>query len=189
MESVLFVNACVRPESRTLELAQSVLSHLYGEVSRIDLNTEHIPILDGAELEKRNSHLSRGELDAPMLRYARQFAQADTIVIAAPYWDLMFPALLKVYLEAVTVSGLTFHYNEHGIPQTLCKAKRLIYVTTAGGPIGEYDFGFQYVNTVARGFFQIPEVLNIHAEGLDIIGADVPALLAEAKDLAARMLG
>jgi len=188
VNTILFVNACVRPESRTYELAQSVLTHLKGQVQTIDLDTEHIPILGGRELEQRNGHLEHGELDAPMLRYARQFAQADTIVIAAPYWDLMFPALLKVYWEAVTVSGVTFRYNEHGIPVSLCRAKRLIYVTTAGGPIGDYDFGFQYINATARGFFGIQDVHCIQAEGLDIIGADVDAILDRAKSEASALL-
>ena len=181
MESILFVNSCVRPESRTRMLADHVLSLLSGRVETVDLNTEHIPLLDGPELAQRNGHLSRGEYDAPMLRYARQFAQADTILIAAPYWDLMFPALLKGYLEAVTVSGITFRYSERGIPESLCRAKRLIYVTTAGGPIGEYDFGFRYVSTMAHGFFGIHDVRCIKAEGLDIVGADVEKLLTQAK--------
>ena len=180
MESILFVNACVRPESRTKMLADYVLSLLSGRVEYVDLNTEHIPVLDGPELEQRNNYLSRGELDASMLRYARQFALADTIVIAAPYWDLMFPALLKIYLEAITVSGITFKYNE-GRPYSLCRARRLIYVTTAGGPIGEYDLGFQYVSTIAHGFFGIHDVQCVRAEGLDIIGANVEDILAQAK--------
>ena len=189
MEQILFVNACVRPDSRTHILAQSVLSHLIGQVGTVDLDAENIPTLNGEQLKQRNGHLERGELDAPMLAYAHQFAQADTIIVAAPYWDLMFPALLKVYWEAVTVSGVTFRYNEHGIPESLCRAKQLIYVTTAGGPIGEYDFGFQYVNAMARGFFGIQNVLCVKAEGLDIIGADVEDILARAKAEAAEMLG
>jgi len=188
MESILFVNACVRPESRTHILAQSVLARLSGQVDTVDLDREAIPSLDGNQLVQRDLHLQRGEYDAPMLRYARQFAQADTVVIAAPYWDLMFPALLKIYLEAVTVSGITFRYNEQGIPVSLCRAKRLVYITTAGGPIGEYDFGFQYINTVARGFFGIPEVQCVRAEGLDIIGADVDSILDRARAEAAQIL-
>ena len=188
MEQVLFINACVRTESRTQSLADHVLSLLPGRVESVNLNTEHIPVLDGTELERRNAHLARGEYDAPMLRYARQFALADTIVIAAPYWDLMFPALLKIYLEAITVSGITFKYNE-GRPYSLCRAKRLIYVTTAGGPIGDYDFGFQYVSTMAHGFFGIHDVQCIRAEGLDIIGADVENILAHARKQADELLG
>ena len=189
MEQILFVNACVRAGSRTFSLAQSVLARLSGQVDTIDLDRENIPLLDSKALEQRNGHLERGELDAPILRYARQFSQADTIVIAAPYWDLMFPALLKGYLEAVTVCGLTFRYTEEGRPATLCRAKRLIYVTTAGGPIGAYDFGFRYVEALARGFYEIPQVLCVQAEGLDIIGADVDGILAQAKEQAAQLLG
>lgn len=188
MEQILFINACVRTESRTRSLADYVLSLLHGQVTTVDLNSEHIPLLDAVQLEARNTYLAQGKSDAPMLRYARQFAQADTILIAAPYWDLMFPALLKVYLEAVTVSGITFRYNERGIPESLCRAKRLIYVTTAGGPIGDYDFGFQYVSTMAHGFFGIHNVQCVRADGLDIVGADVENILAQARKQADDLL-
>ena len=188
MDRILFVNACVRPKSRTYELARDVLSRLSGQVEEIRLDQEAIPVLDGTQLEHRNELLATGAFSDPMFRFAHQFAQADTIVIAAPYWDLAFPALLKIYLEAVTVTGITFRYTEDGRPATLCQAKKLIYVTTAGGPILDFNFGFDYVSMLARGFYEIPEVLCLKAENLDIIGADVPALLAAAKKQAADLL-
>ena len=83
----------------------------------------------------------------------------------------------------VTLENVTFRYNE-GRPYSLCKAKRLIYVTTSGGPIGEYDLGFRYVETMARGFFGIEKVMSVKAECLDIIGADVEGILAEARKAA-----
>ena len=187
MEHILFVDACVRPDSRTRTLAESVLSRLAGEVHTLSLAQENIPILDGEQLRTRDEALARCDYDHPMLTYARQFAAADTIVIAAPYWDLMFPALLKVYWEAVTVSGVTFRYNE-GRPYSLCRAKKLVYITTAGGPIGDFDFGWQYVQAMARGFFGIADVRCVRAENLDIIGADIPAILARAREDAARTL-
>ena len=123
----------------------------------------------------------------PMFRWAKQFAQADTVVLAAPYWDLAFPAKVRGYLEVVSVSGVTFQYGANGIPQGLCKAKRLIYVTTAGGPI-VYNLGFDYVKTLARGFYGIPEVCLVKAEGLDIWGADAAAILEQAKSRIPEML-
>lgn len=189
MEQILFVNSCVRPQSRTRKLAHFVLSRLDGKVTEVDLSTDPVPFLDRDGLALRDRLLTDRDFSAPMLRHAVQFSQADTIVIAAPYWDLMFPALLKAYLEAVTVSGLTFRYTEDGRPATLCRAKRLIYVTTAGGPIGQFDFGFQYVSALAHGFFEIPEVSCIHAEGLDIVGADVNAILAQAEQEAIKKFG
>lgn len=187
MEHILFINACVRPNSRTLSLAESVLSHLKGEVTSLRLEHESLPVLDREGLELRETLVAAEDFGHPMLAYARQFAAADTVVIAAPYWDLMFPARLKTYLEAITVSGVTFRYNE-GRPYSLCRAKRLIYVTTAGGPIGEFDFGFRYVEALARGFFGISDVLCVRAEGLDIDGADVPAILDRARNEAAAAL-
>lgn len=115
-----------------------------------------------------------------MFRFARQFAQADEIVIAAPYWDLMFPAVVRSYLEAVTVSGLTFEYGENGVPRGFCKAKRLVYVTTSGGPIFK-NFGFEYVDALAHAFYGIEKTECIKAEGLDVWGADVNAIMEQAK--------
>ena len=116
-----------------------------------------------------------------MFDWARQFAQADAIVLAAPYWDLLFPTKVRAYLEEITVSGITFRYGTDGIPQSLCKARRLIYVTTAGGPI-VHNFGFAYVEALVKTFFGIEDVRLVKAEGLDIWGADVRAIMEQAKN-------
>ena len=112
---------------------------------------------------------------------AKQFANADVIVIGAPYWDLMFPAVLKNYFEKITVNGLTFAYGENGIPMGLCKGKKLIYVTTSGGPI-IYNFGYDYVSAIAKNFYGINDVQLIKAEGLDVYGADVLQIMEKAKN-------
>ena len=62
-----------------------------------------------------------------------------------------------------------------------CSVKRLFYVTTAGGPILSAEYGYGYVKALAEGFYQIPEIHLIKAEGLDIWGADVEAILREAE--------
>lgn len=181
MEQILFVNACVRPDSRTYELAQHVLSKLDGQISEVRLFDEQIPPLDWDAAQTRDASVRSGDLSAPILRYARQFAQANTIVVAAPYWDLLFPTVVRSYFEAVTVTGVTFHYTPAGIPESLCRAKKLIYVTTAGGPIGAYNFGFDYIKALGQLYYGIPDIQCFTAEGLDIIGADVAAIMDAAK--------
>ena len=52
-------------------------------------------------------------------------------------------------------------------------------MTTSGGPI-IHNFGFKYVDTMAREFYGINETRFICAEGLDIIGADTESILNEA---------
>ena len=75
---------------------------------------------------------------------------------------------------------MTFAYGENGIPYGLCKAKKLIYVTTSGGPI-VYNFGFDYVNTLAKCFYGIKEVQCVSAQGLDVYGANVTKIIEEDK--------
>lgn len=83
MDHVLFINACVRPESRTLDLARTVLERLSGEVEEVDLERERIGVLDSTVLKLRDSCVEAGDYSAPMFRYARQFAGADTEAILA----------------------------------------------------------------------------------------------------------
>ena len=177
---VLFVNGCVREHSRTLELARSVLACVSDEMEEIRLYPDGPEGLDAQKLRLRDELLEAKAYDHPMFRFAHQFAAADTIVMAAPYWDLAFPAKVRAYLEEITVSDITFRYGTDGIPQGLCRAKRLIYVTTAGGPIFQ-NFGFEYVKALAHAFYGITDVVLVKAEGLDIWGADPVAILEQAK--------
>lgn len=164
--SVLFVNACVRKNSRTLVLAREIMKDIKDEITEISLNDEGVTPLNRKELEKRDMLVSSQQLDDGMLSYARQFAQADEIIIAAPYWDLGIPAILKAYLEQITVSGITFKYNM-GKPQGLCRAKKLTFVTTSGGEIF-VDFGYSYIKTLARTFYGIEETVCYRATNMDV---------------------
>lgn len=175
---ILFVNACVRPSSRTMELSRHLLGILGGEITEIDLYKENLSPLDMEGLRKRNANDYSGK----EFMYAKQFACADTIVVAAPFWDLSFPSVLKVYIENITVSGITFEYSKEGRPVSKCRAKKLYYVTTSGGPIRNNNFGFEYVKAIAENFFGIEKVCGFSAEGLDIFGADVNSIMDEAKE-------
>ena len=177
---VLFVNGCVREKSRTLELAHAVLGKLSDSVEEICLYPNGPEGLTRETLSIRDELLKKEDYNAPMFQYANQFAAADTIVVAAPYWDLAFPAKVRAYFEEITVSGITFKYGADGIPQGLCKAKRLIYVTTAGGPIFQ-NFGYDYVKALANGFYGISDVVLVKAEGLDVWGANPAEILEQAK--------
>lgn len=178
MESVLFINGCVRPESRTMRLARHVLDRLGGKAEEVNLENLGLRPMNLEALRQREALLAEQDFDAPVFQYARQFAAANVIVAAAPYWDLSFPAALKTYFEQVMITGITFNYSPQGIPFGLCRARRLLYVTTAGGPIGNHNLGFEYVKALAEVFFTIPDIQCFSADGLDIVGADVEAILA-----------
>lgn len=178
---VLFINACVRDMSRTKRLADRMLKRLNGPVCEIRLDKVSFPTADQAFLDLRDELVQKGNLDHPLLAFARQFAEADTVVVAAPYWDLSFPAALKQYFEQINAVGVTFSYSPEGIPVGMCRAKSLYYVTTAGGPIINGEYGFGYVKALAGGYYGIDDVRLIKAEGLDIQGADTEAILRRAE--------
>lgn len=180
MQKILFINACVRPNSRTIELAKHVLEGLLGTVEEVKLYEEDLAPLALEEMELRDISNKNKDFSNEKFALSKQFAESDVIVIAAPYWDLMFPAVVKNYIEKITVNGLTFAYGENGIPYGLCKAKKLIYVTTAGGPI-IHNFGYDYVSALAKCFYGITKVQCVKAQGLDVYGADVAKIMEEAK--------
>ena len=173
---ILFVDACVREDSRTKRLAEALLKKLNEDAVRVSLKEIYFGVTDETYLKKRDDLIAKGAFDDDMITLARQFAGADTIVIAAPYWDLSFPAMLKQYIEAINVLGITFEYTPEGFPKGLCKAKKLYYVMTAGGNYVPEEFGFGYIKALAQNFYGIEDVELIKATGLDIIGADSESL-------------
>ena len=181
MEKILYIDACVRERSRTRILGEYLINRLSGDIEIIKLESHKVSSLNRERLELREELLSSNKKEDSFFRFARQFSEADTIVIAAPYWDLSYPSELKVYIENVTVQGISFEYGEDGIPHGLCKAERLIYVMTAGGYVKDHNFGFEYLKSLAENLYGIKQVICIKAEGLDIEGADVEAILKDAE--------
>lgn len=192
---VLFVNGCVRENSRTLELARHLLTLLSAALAGAEALSESSQLvveeLELAQLAlcghsreslvERDRLLAAGEFHHPRFNLARQFAAADVVVVAAPYWDLSFPAIVKTYIENICVSGITFDY-EGAAPVGMCRAKKLYYVTTAGGPIF-CDYGYSYWESLCKSFFCIQETCCIKAEGLDMIAPDqVAQKLRRVKD-------
>ena len=174
---ILFIDACVRKESRTRRLAGRVLSHLSGPVETVLLEELGFPNADEAFLKKRDACFAANDYSDPMFDLAKQFLRADTVVVAAPHWDLSFPAALKQYFEQINVVGLTFWYPNDDVPVTLCRAKKLYYVATAGGPVRSHAYGFGYVQALGREFYGIEDATLFCAEGIDLSGADAEAIL------------
>ncbi len=187
-KSILFINACVRKESRTQRIAEKLLLKLNKPFEEIRLDQMIFPVVNQDFLNKRDLLISNGDYDNPFFDLARQFSEAEMIVIAAPYWDLSFPAALKQYFEQINVVGITFKYSEEGIPVPLCRAKRLLFVTTAGGYYVPEEFGFGYIKALAKNYYGISEVRLIKAIGLDIEGADVNNILRSTEDIISELV-
>ena len=112
---ILYINACVRRDSRTKRLAECLLKKLDEPFIEVRLENISFPVTNEAFLTKRDELIEAGDFSDPVFTLAKQFAEADRIVIAAPYWDLSFPAALKQYFEHINVSGITFTYTPEGL--------------------------------------------------------------------------
>jgi FMN-dependent NADH-azoreductase len=186
MKKILYINAAInKANSRTDRLAQAYLEKQFEkgnvEIQTVSLAEEKtLSSLLWMQLQNRQEAIEQKDFSTPYFRFARDFAGADEVVMACPYWDMSFPSIFKVYLEHICINGLTFHYDETGIPRGLTAVKSAVYITTAGGYIGENNCGFDYVQKLFSGLFGITDIRFYSAEGLDIRGNDSEKILAEA---------
>lgn len=174
----LYINACVRENSRTNRLAKALLDQI-GDYEELKLEAMNLMPLDNKRLQKRTALIEAGDFSDEMFTLSKQFAAADEIVIAAPYWDGSFPAILKTYIENIYVTGIVSRYGSDGRPEGLCRAKKLYYVTTAGGPYVP-DYSYDHLKALAVGALGIKETELIFAQMLDIEGFDSESILSEA---------
>lgn len=193
---VLMIDACARKSSRTRRLADAVVSQKLaaGETLKKEVlyelyEADDLRPLSEQEIALRDRALAENDFADPYFDRAKTFAAADTIIIAAPYWDLSFPAILKLYLEQVCVNGVTFRYSDVGVPFGLCQAADLYYVTTAGGEIGALNFGYDYIRALTTGLLGVKKSHCIRAVALDIEGTDTETVLKNATEHLAEMLG
>ena len=192
MKKVLFVDCCIRREhSRSKQLADFFLGELQKkgeyEIETLCLMDENLSYFSEGFFLQREALLAEGKLDHPRFRYAHQFAEADKIVIAAPFWDLSFPALLKVYIENLCVDSSTVHTDEHGL-HGLCKADHMVFLTARGAFYTDspLEQGSRYLEQMA-GFFGIEKYDCVAAEGLDIGAWPVEELMDKAKAQAVKV--
>ena len=190
MKNVLWVDCCIRGEdSRTLRLSRAFLDSLPEDcaVTHLDLMQLQPRYFVGAYFEERQQLLERGELSHPRFDLARQFAAADAVVVSAPFWDLSFPALLKVYIEQVSLDGITFGSTAQGLVG-LCRAERMVYLTTRGGFYtgDDMEMGSRYMEALSK-FFGIGRYDCIAADGMDVAGFDGEASLNAAMEKAAAL--
>ena len=192
MRKLLLIDCCIRKEeSRTRRLMEAFLGAVPEdcEVERLVLTEENLAPLTGDFFAQRQRLLEDHDYSHPRFRYAKQFAQADLVVIAAPFWDLAFPALLKIYIEQVSLDGITFGANETGLVG-LCRGTDMVFLTARGGfYTGDaLEMGSRYLDALHT-FFGIGRYHCIAADGMDVAGFDGEASLRaaceEAKTLAA----
>ena len=149
MKTLVVIDACVRQsDSRTLRIAEPIIEALSKryKVIRYDLpEMDIVPLNPGLFAER-----GLGEIPSWAKEAATAIAKADRILIAAPFWDMSFPAVLKCFFEQTSLFDITFTDNGKTCVG-LCKAPKVLYITTRGMdiPTGSFlDQGSPYLRAL-----------------------------------------
>jgi len=164
VKSLVVIDACVRQsDSRTLRISEPIIEALSKryKVIRYDLpEMDIVPLNPGLFAER-----GLGEIPSWAKEAATAIAKADRILIAAPFWDMSFPAVLKCFFEQTSLFDITFTDNGKTCVG-LCKAPKVLYITTRGMdiPTGSFlDQGSPYLRALGA-LWNLGEmtVLDVH---------------------------
>lgn len=187
MESLVVINACMREESRTQKILDGLLGVLGKKynIEIIDLSTLNMSWIGEKDLKDRDN----GYVPEKFVSMSKKVANADRLVIAAPFWDMSFPSVLKVFFENISLFNITFTSTQTECVG-LCKAKKVLYITTRGMNIKTGDPLEQatpYIKALSK-LWGLGELYVLSAENLDYssdkeIESKVEAVIAQGIEL------
>jgi len=166
MKKLIYIDCCIRKESRTKRIAEPIISELSNryDIETIVLEGSCFPAVDSKILRDRDN----GIVPPEYAEMARRIAAADRIVIAAPFWDMSFPGILKIFFENMSLFGITFGSNDKEC-YGLCKCKKVLYITTRGMNISTGDPLEQatpYLKALCF-LWGLGEVITVSAQNMD----------------------
>ena len=166
MRKIFYVDACLRTGSNTKKIADAIIAKLAEryEIETVRLSENTFPIVNNDILNDR----ANGIVPEEYVEMAKKLADADRLVIAAPFWDMSFPSALKVFLENMSLFNVTFGSNEKEC-YGLCKAEKVLYITTRGMNINTGDALEQatpYIKAIGK-LWGLGELQVISAQNMD----------------------
>ena len=177
---LLFIDGCISQRgegSRTRALANAFLSAFResrpeAEVETAALETLGLAPFLPAALDERDALASSGAFDAPVVDLARQFRGADKIVAAAPFWDLSFPAVMRVYIEHISVCGLCYHYEADGWDFEKPESLGVLYWKQLSAMFGIPRFDYVFAGGLDVDPAKVPEIMDAACEKARALGRD-----------------
>lgn len=166
MKKLFYVDACLREGSNTKKIADAIFDELSNkyEMETVRLSDCSFPIVNNDILNDR----ANGIVPEEYVEMAKKLAAADRLVIAAPFWDMSFPSALKVFFENMSLFNVTFASNEKEC-FGLCKAEKVLYITTRGMNISTGDDLEQatpYIKALSK-LWGLGELYVISAQNMD----------------------
>jgi FMN-dependent NADH-azoreductase len=158
-----------------------------------DLAAQPVPHLTGTRFQ---AFLAKPEARTPeqaeVVAYSDalidEIRRADIIVLGLPMYNFGIPSTLKAYFDHIARAGVTFRYTEKGPVGLLTGKKVYVFATRGGVHAGlPSDTETAYVRRFL-GFLGIDDVEFIYAEGLAMGEDRKAASLAQARNVAERLV-
>jgi len=175
MKNILLVTSSPRGEmSHSTKVATSLAHDLDGELTVRELWREPIaPIgpdfVHAHFTPEADRTAAQREVLAQSDQAIAEIQAADVVVIGAAMINFGMPAVLKMWIDLITRSGVTFSYGEAG-PQGLLTGKRLILVIAAGGVYSNGPMsGYDHLDSALRavlGFLGFADIETVWIEGV-----------------------
>lgn len=166
MKKLFYIDSCLRSGSNTKIIADALIAKLSEryEVETIKLFDLDFPVVKDKILNDR----SNGIVPDVFVNIAKKIAVADRLVISAPFWDMSFPSALKVFFENMSLFNVTFASDDKEC-YGLCKAEKVLYITTRGMNISTGDDLEQatpYIKALSK-LWGLGELYVIAAQNMD----------------------
>jgi FMN-dependent NADH-azoreductase len=166
MKKLFYIDACLRSGSNTKKIADAIIGKLSEkyEIETVRLSDCSFPVVKNDILNERNN----GYVPEEYVAMAKKLAAADRLVIASHFWDMSFPSALKVFFENMSLFNVTFASNEKEC-YGLCKAEKVLYITTRGMNIStgdELEQATPYIKALSR-LWGLGELYVVSAQNMD----------------------
>ena len=166
MKKLFYIDACLRSGSNTKRIADVIIDKLSEryEVETVRLSEHSFPVVKNDVLNERNN----GYVPEEYVAMAKKLAAANRLVIASPFWDMSFPSALKVFFENMSLFNVTFASTDKEC-YGLCKAEKVLYITTRGMNIStgdELEQATPYIKALSR-LWGLGELHVISAQNMD----------------------
>lgn len=166
MKKLFYIDACLRNGSNTKKIADVIIGKLSEkyEIETVSLSEYSFPVVKNDILNERNN----GYVPEEYVAMAKKLAAADRLVVASPFWDMSFPSALKVFFENMSLFNVTFASTEKEC-YGLCKAEKVLYITTRGMNISTGDDLEQatpYIKALSK-LWGLGELHVISAQNMD----------------------
>lgn len=152
------------------------------QLMELDLYNEDIPEINYKHFKCRAETVSGEEYEAltqedkkavdRINQLCDQFLSADTYVIAAPMWSVMFPSRLKRYFDCIIQNNKVIKVSPKKVEGLLDdKERNMVYIQSSGGDYpmifaGKFNHGVNYCEDIFK-FLGVKRFEKLMVEGVD----------------------